>query len=99
MISAQFDYVAPAQLDEAVAFIARDESAKVLAGGQNLLLDLRQRKLSPSLLVDLRNIPTVIAVVSEKEKAKAIFGALRTRIIHILITDSDNAMEVLRMNH
>jgi DNA-binding transcriptional regulator LsrR (DeoR family) len=48
-------------------------------------------------LEDLRNIPTVMAVVSEKGKAKAILGALRTGVIHILVTESDNAMEVVRM--
>jgi DNA-binding transcriptional regulator LsrR (DeoR family) len=48
-------------------------------------------------LEDLRNIRTVMAVVSEKGKSKAILGALRTGIIHILITESDNAMEVMRM--
>jgi DNA-binding transcriptional regulator LsrR (DeoR family) len=48
-------------------------------------------------LQDLRSIHTVIAVVSEKGKSKAILGALRTGVIHILITDSDNAMEVMRM--
>ena len=48
-------------------------------------------------LQDLRSIHTVIAVVSEKGKSKAILGALRTGVIHVLITDSDNAMEVMRM--
>jgi DNA-binding transcriptional regulator LsrR (DeoR family) len=48
-------------------------------------------------LEDLRNIDIVIAVVSEKNKSKAILGALRTGVVHILITDSDNAMEVMRM--
>jgi DNA-binding transcriptional regulator LsrR (DeoR family) len=48
-------------------------------------------------LDDLRSIPTVIAVVSEKGKSKAILGALRTGVIHNLITDSDNAMEVMRL--
>ena len=48
-------------------------------------------------LEDLRNIDIVIAVVSEKNKSNAILGALRTGVIHILITDSDNAVEVMRM--
>jgi DNA-binding transcriptional regulator LsrR (DeoR family) len=48
-------------------------------------------------LEDLRSIGTVVAIVSEKDKSKAILGALRTGAIHILITDSDNAMEVMRM--
>jgi DNA-binding transcriptional regulator LsrR (DeoR family) len=34
-------------------------------------------------LEDLRNIDTVIAVVSEKGKSKALLGALRTGVIHI----------------
>jgi DNA-binding transcriptional regulator LsrR (DeoR family) len=36
-------------------------------------------------------------MVNEKGKPKAILGALRTGVIHILITDPGNAMEVLRM--
>ena len=48
-------------------------------------------------LQDLRSIQTVIAVVSEKGKSKAILGALRTGVVHVLITDSDNAMEVIRL--
>jgi len=47
-------------------------------------------------LEDLRSIHTVVAVVSEMDKSKAILGALRTGVIHVLITDSDNAMEVVR---
>jgi len=50
-------------------------------------------------LEDLRDIHTVIAVVSEKGKAKAILGALRTGVIHIVITESENATEVMRMIH
>ena len=48
-------------------------------------------------LEDLRSIHTVVAVVSELGKSKATLGALRTGVIHVLITDSDNAMEVLHM--
>lgn len=48
-------------------------------------------------LNDLHRIDNVIAVVSEKGKAKAIFGALRTGVIHTLITDLENATELLRM--
>jgi DNA-binding transcriptional regulator LsrR (DeoR family) len=47
-------------------------------------------------LEDLRSIHTVVAVVSEMDKSKAILGGLRTGVIHVLITDSDNAVEVLR---
>ncbi|UCD79358.1 MAG: sugar-binding transcriptional regulator [Desulfobacterales bacterium] len=67
--------------------------------------DLEGRLINPEThghlvgltLDDLRHIRTVIAVVSEKGKSKAILGALHTGVIHVLITDSDNAMEVMRM--
>jgi len=48
-------------------------------------------------LNDLRHIDTVVAVVSEKGKVKAILGALRTGAIHTLVTDSENATELLHM--
>ena len=67
MISEQFDYAAPAQLDEAVALMGDDSGARVLAGGHNLLLDLRQRKFSPSLLIDLRKIRELSRIVHEDE--------------------------------
>jgi carbon-monoxide dehydrogenase medium subunit len=54
MISAKFDYVKPASLDEAVqALAAGGEDAKVIAGGQSLLPLLRLRLAYPDLLVDL----------------------------------------------
>jgi len=64
--------------------------------GRMIASDLYGRLVGLTL-EDLRNIPRVIAVVSEKGKSKAILGALRTGVIHIVITDSDNALEVLRM--
>ena len=64
--------------------------------GQMIASELKRRLVGLSLH-DLRHIPTVIAVVSEKGKCKAILGALRTGIIHILITESENAKKVLQM--
>ena len=48
-------------------------------------------------LEDLRSIQTIIAVVSEKGKSRAILGALRTGVINILITDSENAIEIMKL--
>lgn len=57
MIPAEFDYVAPDTLDEAVTAL-RDagEDAKVLAGGQSLMPVLRLRMAAPSVLVDLGRV-------------------------------------------
>lgn len=58
MIPAEFDYVAPTSLDEAIAAL-RDggEDAKLLAGGHSLLPLMKLRLAVPSLLVDLRRVP------------------------------------------
>jgi len=56
MIPSQFEYAAPATLNEAVALLAKDPDAKALAGGHSLLPVMKLRLASPSVLVDLRNV-------------------------------------------
>jgi carbon-monoxide dehydrogenase medium subunit len=56
MIPAQFDYHAPKSLDEAIALLAQNGSAKVLAGGQSLIPAMRFRLASPEVLVDINGI-------------------------------------------
>jgi carbon-monoxide dehydrogenase medium subunit len=58
VIPAEFDYVAPESLDEALAAL-RDggEDAKLLAGGHSLLPLMKLRLAAPTLLVDLRRVP------------------------------------------
>jgi deoxyribonucleoside regulator len=49
-----------------------------------------------ALTVDhLRRIGTVVAVVSEPEKPRAILGILRAGVISVLVVDEDNARAVL----
>lgn len=45
----------------------------------------------------LQRIDTVIAVVSEVEKPRAILGTLRAGVIDVLIVDAGNARAVLEM--
>ena len=57
MIPAEFDYVAPEGLDEAIALLSQGgEDAKLLAGGHSLLPLMKLRLAAPSLLVDLRRV-------------------------------------------
>ena len=54
MIPAQFDYVAPTSLADAIAALGEaGEDAKLLAGGQSLIPVLRLRLSYPTVLVDL----------------------------------------------
>ncbi|MFJ4208707.1 FAD binding domain-containing protein [Paenarthrobacter sp. NPDC089675] len=45
--------------DALSALCSEPERTKVLAGGQDLLGDLNRRRLAPSILVDIRNIPAL----------------------------------------
>ena len=57
MIPADFEYVAPTTLAEAVAALGEaGEDAKILAGGQSLIPVLRLRLAFPTTLVDLSKV-------------------------------------------
>lgn len=56
MKPAPFDYRRPGTLAEAVAALAGEPDAKVLAGGQSLVPLLSMRLAAPSLLVDINGV-------------------------------------------
>jgi carbon-monoxide dehydrogenase medium subunit len=57
LIPAEFDYVAPGSLDEALAALKDGgEDAKLLAGGHSLIPLMKLRLAAPALLVDLRRV-------------------------------------------
>ncbi|MGA2925229.1 MAG: xanthine dehydrogenase family protein subunit M [Solirubrobacteraceae bacterium] len=66
MIPAEFDYVAPETLDEAIRILdANGEDAKLLAGGHSLLPLMKLRLAAPALLVDLRQVPGLHGIQRE----------------------------------
>ena len=56
MKPAPFDYVRAASIDEAVAALAANDGAKVIAGGQSLVPMLNFRLVDASLFVDINGI-------------------------------------------
>ena len=75
MIPAEFDYVAPGSLDEALSALADGgEDAKVLAGGHSLLPLMKLRLAAPSLLVDLRRVEELRGVSADGDVIR--FGAM-----------------------
>ncbi len=56
MKPAPFEYVAPANLDEALEVLSQNSEAKVLAGGQSLMPLLNFRLAKPKLIIDLSRI-------------------------------------------
>ncbi len=73
MIPAEFEYVAPESLDEALAAL-RSEDAKVLAGGHSLLPLMKLRLAAPALLVDLRRVPGLSGIA--RENGTVTIGAM-----------------------
>ena len=54
MIPAQFDYLTPKTLDEAVGLLAQHpDEAKVLAGGHSLIPAMKLRLATPQILIDI----------------------------------------------
>jgi carbon-monoxide dehydrogenase medium subunit len=77
MIPAEFDYVAPESLDEALSAL-QGEDAKVLAGGHSLLPLMKLRLAAPSLLVDLRRVPGLTGI--RREDGMVRIGAMTTHV-------------------
>lgn len=75
MIPAQFDYVAPTSLAEAVSALGEaGEDAKVLAGGQSLIPVLRLRLSYPTVLVDLGRVDELKGVC--EDDGHLVIGAM-----------------------
>jgi len=77
VIPAQFDYLAPSTVEEAVAALAEHgDDAKVLAGGQSLLPILRMRLNAPAIVIDLGRISELQGVAEEGDTL--VIGAMTT---------------------
>jgi carbon-monoxide dehydrogenase medium subunit len=75
MIPAQFDYVAPESLDEALSALqSGGEDAKILAGGHSLIPLMKLRLAAPTLLVDLRRVPGLAGI--QRENGTVRIGAM-----------------------
>ena len=71
MIPAQFDYVRPASLDEALGILTdREGEAKLLAGGYSLIPLLKLRLAQPGLLVDLRDVGGLDGIVETDDELR-----------------------------
>jgi carbon-monoxide dehydrogenase medium subunit len=71
----QFEYVRPSSVDEAIAILAKDPDAKVLAGGHSLIPAMKLRLAAPGTIVDIGKIDGLSGV---KTKGGVTIGALTT---------------------
>jgi carbon-monoxide dehydrogenase medium subunit len=75
VIPAQFDYMAPTSVDDALAALAQHgDDAKILAGGQSLLPVLRMRLNAPEMVIDLGRIDSLRGVRDDGDSI--VIGAM-----------------------
>ncbi|MBW2058047.1 MAG: xanthine dehydrogenase family protein subunit M [Deltaproteobacteria bacterium] len=79
-----FEYVRPSSLEEACRLLGRSEGeSRVLAGGTDLLVQVKQKRLHPDLVVSLRDVPGLSFIRVEPDGSVAIgamtsLGAIET---------------------
>jgi aerobic carbon-monoxide dehydrogenase medium subunit len=77
MIPAQFEYVAPTTLEDALAAMAQaGDDAKVIAGGQSLLPVLRMRLNDPGTIIDIGRIESLRGIRDDGDAI--VIGATTT---------------------
>lgn len=74
----KFDYLAPKTINEACHLLSKyGGKAKIMAGGTDLLVSMRQKKITPSYVVNIKGIPKLDYIRFSQEHGLRI-GALAT---------------------
>jgi len=90
MIPAQFDYLTPATLAEAVSLLGQHpDDAKILAGGHSLIPAMKLRLATPQILIDIGRIKDLAYI--REDGGQIRIGATTT---HFQIEASDRLREI-----
>ena len=74
-----FAYYLPSTIGEAVDILHEHEDAAVLAGGTDLLLGMKARRLIPQAVVDIKRIPALSKLEVDAERGLTIGAAITMR--------------------
>src|SRR5664279_3834341 len=80
MKAAPFEYSRATDIDEACAWLAADDSARVIAGGQTLVPMMVMRLARPSRLIDI-NCIAALSYIREDGSAIAIGATTRQCVV------------------
>ena len=71
-----FTYQAPTSLERAIALIEQGDHARPLAGGTDLLVQIRHGLLAPEVVVDLKRIPELAELVYDPSAGLTVGAAV-----------------------
>jgi carbon-monoxide dehydrogenase medium subunit len=75
-------YVAPSTLDEAVsAYAAANGAGRILAGGTDLLVQMRAGMVTPGLIVDIKNIAEMTSVEETSDGGFVVGAAISGAVL------------------
>ncbi len=80
IIPIEFEYFSPDSLDEAINLLKKyGDEARILAGGTDLLVNIKQRVREPKYIISLKKLP--LTYIEENEKGIRIGAATKLRML------------------
>src|SRR6185369_10309784 len=77
-----FDYIAPKSAEEVIALLAnKNGNARILCGGTDLLVQLREGRRKAMLVIDVKNIPHLTQISFDPQNGLCIGEATSCRDI------------------
>ncbi|NIS60893.1 MAG: xanthine dehydrogenase family protein subunit M [Proteobacteria bacterium] len=75
----KFSYFRPTSIDEAISLMeSHGERARYIAGGTDILVKIREKKVLPDFLISLRHIPELAYIRYEEAKGILRIGSMTT---------------------
>jgi CO/xanthine dehydrogenase FAD-binding subunit len=78
----EFDYRAPRTLAEALADYSAHPTAKLLAGGTDLIVQMRAGRKTPDLVLDIKHIPELREISFDAAKGLTLGAAVPCHLIY-----------------
>jgi carbon-monoxide dehydrogenase medium subunit len=71
-----FEYFLPGSLEEALALLSGRRDAKILAGGTDLVVQMKDRRACPAVLIDVKKVPELNRLASVEDGSLFIGAAV-----------------------